>query len=48
VEYLKDILIPTLHNGDIIVMNNMHSHHVKEVSETINNSEKHLTLLATI
>jgi len=45
VKYLKNILIPTLHDGDIIVMDNMRSHHVKEVSETINNSEKHLTLL---
>ena len=45
VEYLKNILIPALHYGDIIVMDNMRSHHVKEVSEIINNSEKHLTLL---
>lgn len=45
VEYLKNILIPALHDGDIIVMDNMRSHHVKEVSEIINNSEKHLTVL---
>ena len=45
VEYLKNILIPTLNDGDIIVMDNMRSHHVKKVSETINNSGKHLTLL---
>ena len=45
VEYLKNVLIPTLHDGDIIVMDNMRSHHVKKVSETINNSGKHLTLL---
>jgi len=45
VEYLKNTLIPTLRDGDVIVMDNMCSHHVKEVSETINNSEKHLTLL---
>lgn len=45
VEYLKNTLIPTLHDGDIIVMDNMRSHHVKEVSETINGSEKDLTLL---
>ncbi len=36
VEYLKNILIPTLNDGDIIVMDNMRSHHVKKVSETIN------------
>lgn len=45
VEYLKNTLIPTLHDGDIIVMDNMRSHHVKKVSETINGSEKDLTLL---
>ena len=45
VEYLKNILIPALHDGDIIVMDNLRSHLVKEVSEIINNSEKHLTLL---
>ena len=45
VEYLKNVLIPTLHDGDIIVMDNMRSHHVKKVLETINNSGKHLTLL---
>ena len=27
-EYLKDILIPTLHKGDIVVMDNMRSHHL--------------------
>jgi len=36
VEYLKNTLIPTLRDGDIIVMDNMRSHHVKEISETIN------------
>lgn len=45
VEYLKNTLIPTLQEGDIIVMDNMSSHHVKEVSEMINCSQKHLTLL---
>ena len=34
-EYLKNILIPTLHKGDIVVMDNMRSHHVKEVAETL-------------
>ena len=45
VEYLKNILIPTLNEGDIIVMDNIRSHHVKKVLEIINHSEKHLTLL---
>ncbi len=44
-EYLKNTLIPTLHDGDIIVMDNMHSHYVKAVAETINDSAKHLKLL---
>ena len=29
--YLKDVLIPTLNPGDIVVMDNMRSHHVKAV-----------------
>ena len=45
VEYLKNTLVPTLHEGDIIVMDNIRSHHVKGVSEIINHSGKHLTLL---
>ena len=30
-DYLKNVLIPTLHAGDIVVMDNMRTHHVKEV-----------------
>lgn len=45
VDYLENMLIPTLKEGDIIVMDNMRSHHVKEVEEVISKSEKHLTLL---
>lgn len=30
-DYLKNVLIPTLHKGDIVVMDNMRSHHVKGV-----------------
>ncbi len=35
VSYLKDTLIPTLHPGDIVVMDNMRSHHVKAVEEVL-------------
>lgn len=35
VDYLKNTLIPTLNKGDIIIMDNMRSHHVKAVRETI-------------
>lgn len=31
IDYLKKVLIPTLHKGDIVIMDNMRSHHVKEV-----------------
>ena len=34
VTYLKDVLIPTLKPGDIVVMDNMRSHHVKSVEQT--------------
>jgi len=30
-DYLKNTLIPTLHQGDIVIMDNMRTHHVKEV-----------------
>jgi len=45
VDYLENILIPTLKEGDIIVMENMPSHRVKEVAEVILKSEKNLSLL---
>ncbi len=34
-DYLKNVLIPTLHRGDIVVMDNMRSHHVKGVVKTL-------------
>lgn len=45
VEYLKNVLIPTLKDGDVIVMDNMRSHYVKKVSEIIEQSDKYLSLL---
>lgn len=30
-DYFRNTLIPTLHEGDIVVMDNMRTHHVKEV-----------------
>ena len=35
VQYLKETLLPTLHPGDIVVMDNMRSHHVKAVREIL-------------
>ena len=35
VQYLKATLLPTLRPGDIVVMDNMRSHHVKAVRETL-------------
>ena len=35
VDYLEKVLIPTLHEGDIVVMDNMRSHHVKKVAEVL-------------
>ena len=31
----KKVLIPTLHEGDIVIMDNMRSHHVKKVAEVL-------------
>ena len=44
-DYLNNVLIPTLRIGDIIVMDNMSSHHANEVSKTMAESDKHRTLL---
>jgi len=35
VTYLRETLLPTLHAGDIVVMDNMRSHHVKAVREVL-------------
>ncbi len=35
VKYLKETLLPTLRPGDIVVMDNMRSHHVKAVRELL-------------
>ena len=35
VDYLEKELIPTLHKGDIVIMDNMRSHHVKKVAEVL-------------
>lgn len=45
VEYLEKDLIPTLHEGDIIIMDNMRSHHIKKVAEVIQNAKMHLLYL---
>ena len=33
--YLRDILVPTLKPGDIVVMDNMRAHHVKAAGELL-------------
>ncbi len=35
IDYLKDVLVPTLHDGDIVVMDNMRTHHSKAVKKII-------------
>lgn len=35
VKYLKETLLPTLRPGDIVVMDNLRSHHVKAVREVL-------------
>ena len=39
VEYLKTTLLPTLKPGDIVVMDNLRSHHVKDVQKLFENTE---------
>ncbi len=37
--YLKDVLIPTLHPGDIVVMDNLRTHHMQAVKELLRHAE---------
>ena len=37
IDYLKNILVPTLQDGDIVIMDNMRTHHAKAVREVIDN-----------
>ena len=36
--YLKEVLIPTLRPGDIVVMDNLRTHHVQAVGELLRNA----------
>ena len=45
VDYLENILIPTLHKGDIVIMDNLRSHHVKAVAEVLAKAEVKLLYL---
>lgn len=48
IDYLKNVLIPTLSKGDVIIMDNMRSHHVKAVREAIEDAEMTLLYLLHI
>ena len=37
--YLKDVLIPTLRPGDIVVMDNLRTHHIQAVGELLRKAE---------
>ena len=45
VEYLEKVLIPTLHEGDTVIMDNMRSHHVKKVEEVLQKAKIKLLYL---
>ena len=45
VDYLENILITSLKDGDVIIMDNMRSHHAKEVTETVSRTSKDLTIM---
>ena len=45
VNYLKNDLIPTLGKDDIVIMDNLRSHHVKEVKETFEEAGIHYLYL---
>ena len=33
--YLKETLLPTLHSGDIVIMDNLRTHHIEEVGKVL-------------
>ena len=39
VDYLEKTLIPTLNKGDIVIMDNLRSHHIKKVAEVLEKAE---------
>lgn len=43
IAYLKDTLIPTLEPWDIVVMDNLRTHHIQEVREVL--AESHILLM---
>ena len=45
VSYIEEKLIPTLHEGDIVIMDNMRSHHVKKVAEVLQRAKIRLLYL---
>ena len=45
VDYLERVLIPTLEKGDIVIMDNMRSHHIKKVAEVLENAGMKLLYL---
>ena len=47
-EYLKTMLIPALSKTDIIVMDNMRSHHAKIVKQVLDESEIKRSVSATV
>jgi len=46
INYLKNVLAPTLKDGDIVIMDNMRTHHVKEVREVIDNLKINVVYLS--
>ena len=44
-DYLRNTLIPTLHEGDIVIMDNMRTHHVKEVRALLQEAGMNLLYL---
>ena len=43
--YLKKVLIPTLRPGDIVVMDNLRTHHIQKVSELLHSAEAEVLYL---
>lgn len=44
-KYIKNTLVPTLHKGDIVIMDNLRCHKVKGIKEAVENAEASVVYL---
>lgn len=48
IDYLKDVLVTTLHDEDIVVMNNMRIHHSKSIKKVVEEYKINVLFFAAV